>query len=55
MVIDDGIYDLCMCVINIPLFYQSQKWDWVFCFYVETNDVSMWKHFTIVDNLLISC
>ena len=43
MVVDDGIYDLFMCVINIPLFYQSQKWDWVF--------VSMWKHFTIVDNL----
>lgn len=40
MVIDDGIYDLCMCVINIPLFYQPQKWGWVLFIGSVVNNVN---------------
>ena len=40
MVIDDGIYDLCMCVINIPLFYQPHFWGWVLFIGSVVNNVN---------------
>ena len=40
MVIDYDVYGLCMCVINIPLFYQPQKWGWVLFLYSVENNVN---------------